>query len=281
VTTVSPAAGGLSAPSRLPTAPRPQLRRRRGEGRLAGVVAPLVAVGVVLAAWEITGQFVSQVLISSPQEVASDFVSQFTQGTATAALGISLRELYLGVAIGLAAGILFGLVIGRYRILDSVLSPFINAANATPLNVLIPLLIVWVGISAEARVLFVVLISFFPVLLNTAGGLRNVSKGYVEVGRMLGLNERQLLRKVILPGAAPYIFAGVRVGVALGVIGMIVGEMEVSNVGLGYLLNFYGNGFQTGRLLALVVLAALIGVINVLIVRGVQARWFKWISAAR
>ncbi|MGH9095495.1 MAG: ABC transporter permease, partial [Acidimicrobiales bacterium] len=70
-------------------------------------------------------------------------------------------------------------------------------------------------------------------------------------------------------------------GVALAVIGMIVGEMEVSNVGLGYLLNFYGNGFQTGKLLALVVLASLIGVVNVLIVRGIQARWFRWISAAR
>jgi NitT/TauT family transport system permease protein len=98
---------------------------------------------------------------------------------------------------------------------------------------------------------------------------------------MLGLSERQLLWKVILPGAVPYIFAGIRIGVALGVIGMIVGEMEVSNVGVGYLLNFYGEGFQTGNLLALVFIAALIGVVNVMIVRGVQKRWFKWIDAAR
>ena len=136
------------------------------------------------------------------------------------------------------------------------------------------------GISAEARVLFVVLISLFPVLLSTAAGLRNVSRGYVEVGQMLGLSEGGLLRKVILPGAAPYIFAGIRLGAALGVIGMIVGEMEVSNVGVGYLLNFYGEGFQTGNLLALVFIAALIGMLNVMIVRGVQKRWFTWISAA-
>jgi NitT/TauT family transport system permease protein len=246
-----------------------------------GIVAPLVAVAVIVGAWQITAHFINPVLISSPGQVATDFVTQFQNGTATSALFISLRELYLGIAIGLVAGIGIGLVIGRYSLLDGVLSPFINAANATPLNVLIPLLIVWVGISTEARVLFIVLITFFPVVLNTAGGLRNVSKGYVEVGRMMGMSERQLLRKVILPGAAPYIFAGVRVGVALGVIGMIVGEMEVSNVGIGYLLNFYGTGFQTGQLLALVVLAALIGVVNVLIVRGIQARWFPWINAAR
>jgi ABC-type nitrate/sulfonate/bicarbonate transport system permease component len=172
-------------------------------------------------------------------------------------------------------------LIGRYSLLDSIFSPFVNAANATPLNVLIPLLIVWVGISAEARVLFVVLISFFPVLLNTAAGLRNVSRGYVEVGQMMGLSEWQLVRKVILPGAVPYIFAGVRLGVALGVIGMIVGEMEVSNVGVGYFLNFYGEGFQTGNLLALVFVSALIGVINVAAVRAVQKRWFRWIEAAQ
>jgi NitT/TauT family transport system permease protein len=221
------------------------------------------------------------VLISSPQGVVASLYDMLRQGTVGSSLPISVRELYLGIAIGLGLGVLLGVLIGRYSLLDSIFSPFINAANATPLNVLIPLLIVWVGISSEARVLFVVLISFFPVLLNTAAGLRNVSRGYVEVGQMLGLNERQLLWKVILPGAVPYIFAGIRLGAALGIIGMIVGEMEVSNVGLGYLLNFYGQGFQTGRLLGLVFLAALIGVINVMVVRGIQLRWFKWITAAR
>jgi ABC-type nitrate/sulfonate/bicarbonate transport system permease component len=272
-----------SAARHMADAPQPMKRARKplAERGVTGIVAPLVAVAVIVGAWQISAQFINPVLISSPGQVATDFVTQFQTGTATSALFISLRELYLGIAIGLVAGVGIGLVIGRYSLLDGVLGPFINAANATPLNVLIPLLIVWVGISTEARVLFIVLISFFPVVLNTAGGLRNVSRGYVEVGKTLGLSERQLLRKVILPGAAPYIFAGVRIGVALGVIGMIVGEMEVSNVGIGYLLNFYGNGFQTGQLLALVVLAALIGVINVLIVRGIQARWFPWITAAR
>jgi NitT/TauT family transport system permease protein len=263
--------------------PSPAAIRRRplADRRLAGIFAPLAAFAILLGAWEIAGLSVTRQLISSPQQVAKDFVTQFSTGPALPALEISLKELYLGIAIGIGAGILLGVIIGRYRFLDGVFSPYINAANATPLNVLIPLLIVWVGISTEARVLFIVLISFFPVLLNTASGLRNVSKGYVEVGRMLGLNEHQLLRKVILPGTMPYIFAGIRLGVALGVIGMIVGEMEVSTVGLGYFINFYGGGFQTGRMLALIMLAALIGVVNVLVVRGIQARWFQWISVAR
>jgi ABC-type nitrate/sulfonate/bicarbonate transport system permease component len=269
---VRPASGpGGLAPRRRPFA----------DWRSTRVVAPLLAVGVLFGLWELAGVFVNTSLISSPQQVAVDFVNQFSSGPAVPAMELSLRELYVGLAIGISAGIVIGLVIGRYRLLDAVMSPYINAANATPLNVLIPLLLVWVGIGTEARVLFIILISFFPVLLNTAGGLRNVSKGYVEVGKMLGLNEHQLMRKVILPASMPYIFAGVRVGVALGVIGMIVGEIEVSNVGLGYFINFYGNGFRTGQLLALIFLAALIGVVNVLVVRGVQARWFRWISAAR
>lgn len=245
------------------------------------IAAPLIAVAVIFGLWELAGLFVNTELISSPQQLAVDFVTQFSSGPAVPALEISVRELYIGLGIGIGAGILIGLVVGRYRLLDSIFSPYINSANATPLNVLIPLLIVWVGVSAEARILFVVLISLFPVLLNTAGGLRNVSKGYIEVGRMLGLNERQLMRKVILPASVPYIFAGLRVGVALGVIGMIVGEIEVSNVGLGYFINLYGDGFRTGQLLALVFLAALIGVFNVLALQGIQAKWFRWISAAR
>ncbi|MGH9108481.1 MAG: ABC transporter permease [Acidimicrobiales bacterium] len=256
-------------------------KRPLADRRFAGIYLPLAAVAIILGLWELSGFLINRQLISSPKEVAVDFVAQFTNGPAMPALEISLRELYIGLAIGMGAGLLLGLIIGRYRILGAIFNPFINAANATPLNVLIPLLIVWVGISTEARVLFVVLISFFPVLLNTAGGLRNVSKGYFEVGRMLGLSERQLMRKIILPGAMPYIFAGIRIGVALGVIGMIVGEIEVSNVGLGYFINFYGQGFQTGKLLALIFLAALVGVFNVFIVQGIQRRWFGWINAAR
>ena len=256
-------------------------RPRFSERRLVGVLAPVVAGGIVLGAWEIAGHFINPVLISSPQQVASDFAGQFSRGAVTSALAISLRELYIGLAIGFVAGVVLGVVMGRYRMLNSLFSPFVNSANATPLNVLIPLLIVWVGISAEARILFVVLITMFPVLLNTASGMQNVSRGYVEVGQTLGMTERQLLRKVILPGAVPYIFAGARIGVALAVIGMIVGEIEVSNVGMGYLLNFYGNGFQTGDLLALIVVAALIGVVNVTIVRVLQARFFRWTLVAR
>lgn len=275
ITTGSPATGtAVSGRRRAPAKPLV-------ERRITGIVAPLAVVAIILGAWEVTGLYVSTVLISSPQRVVADFWKMLFQGTISSALAISLRELYIGLLIGVAAGILLGIVVGRYSLLDAICAPFINAANATPLNVLIPLLIVWVGISARARILFVVLISFFPVLLNTAGGLRNVSKGYVEVGQTLGLNERQLMRKIVLPASVPYIFAGVRIGAALGVIGMIVGEMEVSNVGIGYLDNFYGEGFQTGRLLALVFISALIGVFNVMIVRGVQYRWFKWITAAR
>lgn len=272
----------MSAVTARPAAvPRARAHTPFADRRATAIIAPLVATAIILGAWELTGMFVSQVLISSPQGVVSSLYDMLTRGTINGALWISVRELYLGLAIGLAAGIVLGVAVGRYSLLDSIFSPFINAANATPLNVLIPLMILWVGISAEARVLFVILISFFPVLLNTANGLRNVSRGYVEVGQMMGLSEWQLLRKVILPGAMPYIFAGIRLGSALGVIGMIVGEMEVSNVGVGYLLNFYGEGFQTGDLLALVFIAALIGVLNVAVVRTVQKRWFRWIDLAR
>ena len=259
--------------------PRPRIPL--ADRRATAVIMPLVAAGVILGAWELTGLWVSRILISSPQGVVSSLYDMIRQDTINSALSISIRELYLGLAIGLAAGVVLGVLIGRYPLLDAIFSPFFSVANATPLNVLIPLLIVWVGISAEARVLFVVLISFFPVLLNTAAGLRNVSRGYVEVGHTLGLSEWRMLRSVILPGAMPYIFAGIRLGSALGVIGMIVGEMEVSNVGVGYLLNFYGEGFETGKLLALVLVCSLIGVLNVAVVRTVQKRWFRWIDAAR
>ncbi len=132
----------------------------------------------------------------------------------------------------------------------------------------IGLVIIWVGISQNARLLFIFLITLWPVLLNTIAGIRNVSRGYVEVGSAFGLSEAQLLWKITLPAAMPYILAGVRVSAGLAIIGMIVSEMEVS---------------LTGQLLAVIFISSMFGVANVLVVKWVQATFFPWIleSAAQ
>lgn len=243
---------------------------------IVAVLAPLAVIGLLCLAWYISDFFVNPLLISSPQAVARDVVSLLQQGPVRSAIALSLRELYLGMGIGLVAGVVLGIAVGSVPLFASAVRPFLNAANATPLNVLLPLLIVWIGIGANARIMFVVLITIFPVLVNTALGISNLDRRLVEVGGSAGLSKRQALFKVVVPGAAPYIFAGARIGISLAIVGMIIGEMEVSNVGIGWFLVTYGGSYETGNLLALIFLTSFLGVANVGVLRLVQRTWFRW-----
>jgi NitT/TauT family transport system permease protein len=247
-------------------------------GRWADRGLPFVAIVAILAAWQLSGLLLNPILLSTPTGVASELADLARNGQIWLALGASLEEMVIGGAIGLTVGIGLGVLMGRYALVAKVLFPYVNFFNATPLVVIIPLVIIWVGITIQARLLFVFLITLWPVLLNTAAGIRNVDRGYVDVGLAFGFTERQLLRKISLPAAVPYILAGVRISAGLAIIGMIVSEMEISFVGLGFLLVSFGNSFETGKLLAVVIVTSALGVLNVTILKGIQGRWFPWIA---
>jgi ABC-type nitrate/sulfonate/bicarbonate transport system permease component len=244
------------------------------------VLYPAAAIAVILAAWQASGLFLNPILISTPAGVATDLAGLAGNGLIWIALGQSLEEMVIGLAAGLVAGIVLGLLMGRYVVADKLLGPYVSFFNATPMVVIIPLLIIWVGISMEARLLFVFAMSLWPVLLNTAAGIRNVNRGSVDVGLAFGFSERQIARHISLPAAVPYILTGVRISAGLAIIGMIISEMEVSYVGLGFLLVKFGSSFETGKLLAVVIVTSILGVGSVTAVKHVQARYFPWIAAS-
>jgi ABC-type nitrate/sulfonate/bicarbonate transport system permease component len=267
-----------SLPVTLPAAGSGRRKRPRRDWSDLGL--PAAAIAIILGIWQLTGLFLNPILISTPATVAQDLVGMAGNGQIWVALGQSLEEMVIGLAAGLVAGIALGLIMGRYRAAETVLGPYVNFFNATPLVVIIPLVIIWVGISLQARLLFVFLISLWPVLLNTLAGIKNVNRGYVDVGTAFGFSEAQIVRHISIPAAVPYILAGVRISAGLAIIGMIVSEMEISFVGLGFLLVSLGNSFLTGQLLAVVVVTSLLGVLNVVIVKLVQAKCFPWIAGS-
>ncbi len=240
--------------------------------------APAAAVGAVLAAWQLSGLSLNPIQISTPAEVASDLVSMVGAGTILGPLAESLEELVIGGAAGIVVGAALSVLMGRYRLAETMLGPFVNFFNATPLVVIIPLVVVWVGIGQKARLLFVFLITLWPILLNTMAGIRNAGLGYTEVGWRSACPGAQILRRITIPAAVPYILAGARVSAGLAIIGMIVSEMEVSLTGLGYLFITYGNSFLTGKLLAVVFVASMFGAGNVLRHNWVQRTFFPWIA---
>ncbi|MGH3221285.1 MAG: ABC transporter permease [Streptosporangiaceae bacterium] len=261
---------------------KPQQRRRAaGVLRLLRqrVCPPLAVLVVVLGSWQIASLFVSNILISSPWATARALGPLLTQQLLWDAVATSAKETAIGGAVGITGGAALGVLIAVSNHARSLLMPFVNFMNATPLVVLIPLLVIWVGVDANARILFVALISTWPMLLNVLAGVRNVPVSYREVGTAFDLSRAQIVRKIVIPAAVPYILTGLRLASAMAIIGTIISEIEVSFQGLGFLLTNFGTNFQTDKLLATVIVTAAFGVVIVGLINLVRRCFFPWIFA--
>jgi ABC-type nitrate/sulfonate/bicarbonate transport system permease component len=257
----------------------PNMVRENRRHRLRRIWPPAVSIGAFLLIWEYFGLRSNPLLIPTPGAVARSLAKITTNGPLLKSVGASAQDLFTGLGLAIASGLILGVLLGQSDIADRMFSPFVNFMNATPLVALIPIIIIWLGIGFEARVFFVWMISVWAVLVNTLTGVRNVDRSYIEVAQSFGLSQWQLIRKITLPAAAPYIFAGLRLALGHALIGMLIGEMDMQLAGLGGLAINYGNDFQTSDLLAVILVTSMFGIVFVAILKLIQNLYFPWILA--
>ncbi len=240
-----------------------------------------VSVVVFLVLWEIFGRDVNPLFLSYPTAIASACVQLLISGEfQRQALG-SLEVYAVGLAAALALGILLGLLMGRYRLVEYLLDPYVYALDATPRVALIPLLLLWFGLGAPAKIAVVFLSGIFPVLMNTFSGVRTISASLVDVGRAYGAGEGKIFTKIIMPAALPFIMAGVRLAVGRALIGIITAEMFTAVTGMGALLIRYSSAFATDKFFVPVIFLALLGVLLSGAVEGLQKRLAPWKETER
>ncbi|TAN22192.1 MAG: ABC transporter permease subunit [Actinomycetota bacterium] len=240
------------------------------------------ALIVILILWQVIGSMLDPIYISTPVLVYKDLFSMlFGKHQIWHDIAVSAVEMYVGLGIALVLGGALGLLIGRSKVARSTLAPYINFLNATPIVITLPLMAIWVGVNQKARIIFIVILALWPVLLNVAAGCRNVSGRYTELGSSAGLTRSEMIRKIIVPGVLPYFLTGARISAGLVVIGVVVSEMEVSLVGLGYLLASYASGFQTAKLLAVFVISTTFGLVNVGVLTLIARKWAPWVATEK
>ena len=161
------------------------------------------------------------------------------------------------------------------------MDPHINALYSTPQVALTPLLMLWFGLGFTVKVSMVFIFAFFPILINTASGVKNVSGSMVEVGRAYMASERQILMKVVLPAALPFIMAGLRIAVGRAVVGMIVAELFTAITGLGAMLTLYGNLFETAKMFVVILVLALLGVTLIQAAQALERKLARWKETER
>jgi NitT/TauT family transport system permease protein len=238
----------------------------------------LISIVVVLVAWEIGGRQINPLFMSYPSAIASAGVTLVMNGELLVALKSSLLTLLIGFFTASAIGISLGLLIGRYRTVDAATDWLVNALYATPLIAVIPLVILWFGLGDSAKLFIVTILAVFPVLINTASGVRNVPRGLIDVGAAFAANERQVFLKIILPAVLPYIMTGLRLGIGRAIIGMVAAEFFTAITGLGALIVKYGNQYDTASMFVPILILMVLGVTLTALVRRIEDMFAPWRS---
>jgi NitT/TauT family transport system permease protein len=239
------------------------------------VMPVLLAAVIFVVAWQalvIVGGY-PVFILPGPAVVAERFVTAWLDGTMTPHALTTLTEVAVGLTTGGLLGLLTGVLLARSRLAARVLSPYIVAAQATPILALAPLIALWFGTGIASRVIIAALICFFPIAVSTMVGIRSVDRRLLELGRSLRATRWQLLTRVEVPSALPQIMGGLRVGVTLAVVGAIVAEWAGGDRGLGVLINLArGSLFDIPLMFATLTSIALLGVGLYLAVVAVERR---------
>jgi NitT/TauT family transport system permease protein len=214
---------------------------------------------VALALWELIARiFGLQFYVSEPSLIGQRLAAWINDGTLLHHTWITLVETLAGFIGGAAFGIAAGLLMGRASTADQLLSPFLTAFYSLPKVALAPLFVLWFGIELKMKIIFVAIVVFFPVFLNTYAGVRNVGREQISIMRLMGAREHHLVTKVILPSALVWVFVGLRLSIPYALIGALIAEMLASNQGLGYLVASSSAMFDTASTMAALVVVVAI-----------------------
>ncbi len=213
---------------------------------------------------------------SNPADVALRIVKWFADGSIWKHLWITLVEATLAFVIGSVGGVLVGFWFARKPLVAAVFDPYVKMVNALPRVVLAPIFALWLGLGIWSKVALGVTLVFFIVFFNVYQGVKEVSLTTLNNARMLGMNERQLMRHVYWPSALSWMFSSLHTSVGFAVVGAVVGEYLGSAAGLGYLIQQAEGVFDVAGVFAgMVVLAAFVIAIDVLVTM-VENRLLVW-----
>lgn len=250
---------------------------RGSRRRVAGLVWPVVlSLIVFVLLWQaivlVTGY--PSFILPGPLTVLERFAKAWADGTMWPHTGGTLVEILLGFAIGASLALVTGILLARSRLAERLLSPYLVAAQATPVLALAPLIALWFGTGLVSKLVITTLIVFFPVAIATMVGIRSVDPRLLEMARSFRATSWQVITRVEVPAALPAILGGMRVGITLAVIGAIVAEWAAPGEhGLGVLINLArGSLFDIPLMFAALLTLALVGVGLYLVMTFIERR---------
>ncbi|MFQ5910485.1 MAG: ABC transporter permease, partial [Thermoplasmata archaeon] len=224
------------------------------------VFVGLVSLASFVIVWELSSPLINPLLFTWPSQILAAFARAVSTGELQRNFLVSLTEMTFGFVLALVVGIPIGVLMGRSRIVEYVLDPFVTLLYSTPRVSFLPLLVLWFGLGLMSKATLVFLGAMIPILVTTLSAVRNVDGILVDVGRSFGATRVQLLYKVILPASLPSIVAGLRLAVGRSLILTVVAELFASSAGLGFMLINAAALYQIDKVFVAVAVLAAMGV---------------------
>lgn len=225
--------------------------------------ASFLGIAGLLILWEIISSLniVSPLFLPAPSAILTTGWSMVISGEIYENLIASLYRIIIGYALGATFGILIGLILGFFRWADAIGTPIVYSIYPIPKIALLPLFILWLGIGELSKVTIIALGVFFPVVINTFSGVKSVDQMLIKAAVTFGSNPVNVIRKVILPGSLPMIFAGLKLAAGTSLLLLVSAEMIAAQKGIGSMVLHYGNLMITTKLMVGVIVLSLLGLI--------------------
>jgi NitT/TauT family transport system permease protein len=238
----------------------------------------LASVLAVIVLWQIAASLhlISNRFFSSPIAVGAAGVEELTNPRFWNDVRVSGFEFVIGYGAAALIGVPLGLAIGWFTTLNAILDPWLSFFYSLPRIALVPVLLLWLGIGILSIIAVVFLGAFFSIMVNTVRGARVVDPGLLKVASSFRAGQSKVFLTVVVPSAIPMILAGLRLGVARALTGIVIGELFAANAGLGHLITLASYSLQIDRVLFATLFLIAIGVISVELIRRFESRFANW-----
>jgi NitT/TauT family transport system permease protein len=240
-------------------------------------VSGVLLIALLLLLWQLSAMY----LVKTPTwptvtRIFEAWSENILDGTLPHHMVATFWRQMLGYGLAILIGVGLGLVMGYYRVFYNLLEPLVEVLRPIPGPAYLPVLVLFVGIGHEMKVVLILVASVFPILLNTYSGVRAIDRVQFDTARTLGLNTLQTFRELVIPAASPQILTGMRISLAISLILAILGEMIVSNDGLGYFVLLSQRTFKVPEMYAGIFTLAIFGYALNRVFLLVEAKLVRW-----
>ena len=244
----------------------------------AGKWVSVITVFSIVVIWELVCRsgMVSELFLPAPTSILITAWDMLISGELIVNGEASLLRIIMGFLLGSIAGILIGLLLGFSKLADAMGNPVIYALYPIPKLALLPLIILWLGIGEVSKISIIALGVFFPVVINTYSGVRNLDPLLIKVAVSFKATKYRIIRKVILPGAMPVIFAGLKLSAGIALLLLVAPEMIAAKEGIGAMILHYGDLMLTTKLMVGILTLSLVGVIFNHFLQWMERRMIPW-----